>query len=873
MVRLHVFTGDVRYRRYYEELLAIRAGKAPRPRNYDPAFWDRVLAEGKRGVTYGAPQSLRALMVKAHFTPREFDALDPALRTSNALATIEGDVMRRVAARIAEGVDRDYARDVLPQARRLLDAPYLREKRRIMEAIERFRGMVNARTTREADAARRRATSSCWQRRSRILVLIVLAGAAGCFMLGRLAVRPLGQLIAATRDIAGGNYARRAEIRAAAELEQLATDFNAMSSAIERDIARREEAQAQAAEAREIAEHASRAKSAFLAAMSHEIRTPMIGVMGMLEVLARTDLDEHQRTMLATSKSSAQSLITIIGDVLDFSKIEAGKLEIDPCTIALPELIEAAVGNFVHTASAKGLLLNAEIDPRLAPAVVADPVRLRQILSNFLSNAVKFTEVGGIEVTATVLDESPGRQLVELAVRDTGVGVSEEVRRELFQPFAQAAPGTTRRFGGTGLGLVICRRLAELMSGEITMDSTPGVGTTMRLVVPLEIGDRAAVEAIERDDDARAPLARALPSVEEAEREGSLLLLAEDHPVNRTVLVSQLHAAGFAVETAEDGQEAIELFAGGRYALVLSDLNMPRMDGYGLVAAIRALEAREGLPPHAGHRAVGERHAGRSRALQRGRHGRLHRQADDDPVPGLQAAPLAAAPRVAADRADRRGTRAGGCDGRRARRRRAERADRRRHAPGGRGARRLRQRVALGPREPARRLRERRRGRAATPGAPHQRCEQDGRRASRCATSPAASSARPAPTIPTGSCSARCSTRSPTRWSASPPPPRAGASAHARDGSGQGRAELVLRTAPAHRIGEPCVASSLPPTMAGTSSSARDRDRRSRLLAPGATAFSARPARSSSSSSRRRTTRLAACGLFARFASLPVWRA
>jgi two-component system sensor histidine kinase EvgS len=223
-------------------------------------------------------------------------------------------------------------------------------------------------------------------------------------------------------------------------------------------------------------------------------------------------------------------------------------------------------------------------------------VRLRQILSNFLSNAVKFTDVGGIEVTATVLDESPERQVVEIAVRDTGVGVSEEVRRELFQPFAQAAPGTARRVGGTGLGLVICRRLAELMSGEITMDSTPGLGTTMRLVLPLEIGDPAAVEATERDDDTRAPLARALPSVEEAESEGSLLLLAEDHPVNRTVLVSQLHAAGFVVETAEDGQQAIELFASGRYALVLTDLNMPRMDGYGLVAAIRALEAREGRP-------------------------------------------------------------------------------------------------------------------------------------------------------------------------------------------------------------------------------------------------------------------------------------
>jgi signal transduction histidine kinase/CheY-like chemotaxis protein len=462
-----------------------------------------------------------------------------------------------------------------------------------MDAIEHFTGLVNTRTTRQADALAAR-NDRLLGAQVAILALIVAAGAAAFFVLGRLAVRPLSQLIAATRDIAGGNYARRAEIRAAAELEQLATDFNAMASAIGKDIAHREEAQAQAAEAREVAEHASRAKSTFLAAMSHEIRTPMIGVMGMLEVLARTDLDEHQRNMLETSQTSATSLITIIGDVLDFSKIEAGKLQIDPCTIALPELVEAAVRTFVHTASTKGLLLAAEIDPRLAPAVVADPVRLRQILSNFLSNAVKFTDVGGIEVTATVLDDAPERQLVEIAVRDTGVGVPEEVQRELFQPFAQAGSGTTRRFGGTGLGLVICRRLAELMDGEITMDSTPGIGTTMRLVVPLEVGDPAQVELDEREDDARAPLMRPLPSIEEAEREGSLLLLAEDHPVNRTVLVSQLNVAGFAVETADDGEQAFERFRGRRYALVLSDLNMPRMDGFGLVAAIREHEAQQG---------------------------------------------------------------------------------------------------------------------------------------------------------------------------------------------------------------------------------------------------------------------------------------
>jgi signal transduction histidine kinase/CheY-like chemotaxis protein/HPt (histidine-containing phosphotransfer) domain-containing protein len=592
MVRLYVTTGQPRYRRYYNELLAIRNGYSPRPRHYDAAFWDRVLSGGKAGVTYGPPQSLTALMRKAGFAPSEFEALSAALRTSNRLAEIETDVIRRVAARIARGVDAAYARDVRPQLQRLVNAEYLREKRRIMEAIERFSGLVDARTAAETDRFATR--NDQWlAAQVAILALIVATGIAALFVLGRLAVRPLGQLIAATRDIAGGNYGRRAEIRAAAELEHLATDFNAMASAIEGDIARREEAQAQAAEARELAEHASRAKSTFLAAMSHEIRTPMIGVMGMLEVLARTDLDEHQRGMLDTSQSSAQSLITIIGDVLDFSKIEAGKLEIEPVTIGLRELVDATVNNFVHTASIKGLLLSADIDAKLAPAVVGDPIRLRQILSNFLSNAVKFTEVGGIEVTVRVLEQSPADQRIEIAVRDTGIGIAPEVQAGLFAPFAQAGVGTTRRFGGTGLGLVICRRLAELMGGEITMTSAPGAGTTMRLVATLALGDPARLESIEAVDDPRAPVSRPLPSVAEAEREGSLLLLAEDHPVNRKVLVSQLNAVGFAVETANDGVDALAAFRSGRYALVFSDLNMPRMDGYQLVGEIRALEAAE----------------------------------------------------------------------------------------------------------------------------------------------------------------------------------------------------------------------------------------------------------------------------------------
>ena len=377
----------------------------------------------------------------------------------------------------------------------------------------------------------------------------------------------------------------------AAERKQAHDELQAAAAELESRVRART---AELRDAREVAERASRAKSGFLAAMSHEIRTPMIGVTGTLEVLARTHLEPHQRQMVATAESSAQSLLQIIGDILDFSKIEADKLELAPATVDLRAVVRAAADTFVHTASAKGLLLTWSTDDALAPAHVVDALRLRQILSNFLSNAVKFTEVGGIEVAARVVAESATAQTVELSVIDTGIGLSGDQQRLLFEEFAQAQASTARRVDGTGLGLVICKRLAVLMGGDVTMSSRLGKGTTIRLTVPLPVGDPAAVEAA--PTVATTPASRPKPSRQEAEREGSLLLLADDHPVNRTVLRHQLNIAGFEVDVAEDGREALRLYERGRYGLVLTDLTMPGLNGYELARAIRAHEAAEGKP-------------------------------------------------------------------------------------------------------------------------------------------------------------------------------------------------------------------------------------------------------------------------------------
>ncbi len=340
---------------------------------------------------------------------------------------------------------------------------------------------------------------------------------------------------------------------------------------------------------------ANSAKSLFLAAMSHEIRTPLIGVLGMLEVLGRSRLDAEQRRQLNIIQYSAHSLLDIIGDILDYSKIEAGKVELEPETLSIRDLVAQVVGNFSANAEAKGLRLTQVIGAGVARAHVGDGVRLAQILRNLVSNGIKFTEKGSVTVSVRVIEDAAGAQLVGFTVSDTGIGMAPEQAKRIFQPFTQADAGTTRRFGGTGLGLAICQRLAGLLGGALRLESEPGQGTVVTLEVRMPLGNPKDIAATARAEEAQI-VTRPKPGREQAEREGSLLLLAEDHLVNREVLAGQLSVAGFFVDTAEDGARALERFGTASYALVFTDLHMPGLDGYELTAAIRELEAARGRP-------------------------------------------------------------------------------------------------------------------------------------------------------------------------------------------------------------------------------------------------------------------------------------
>ena len=338
-------------------------------------------------------------------------------------------------------------------------------------------------------------------------------------------------------------------------------------------------------EARSRAELALTAHERFLANISHEIRTPLNGALGMTALVLETDLSPEQREYLEIARSSGRTLLTLIDDILDLSKIEAGKLSLENTSFDLHRLVETTMRVFEVGHGGSELAIEHEIAEGVPRRVMGDPTRLQQILVNLVGNAVKFTEKGFVRLTLEPIDGlTGGACLVRFAVSDTGIGVPEAKRKQIFKAFAQADESTTRRFGGTGLGLAISSQLTRMMGGRLEIDDRPEGGSCFHFTLPLlaaaeeRAADDTSATRCESSDLSQAPLARRI-------------LVAEDNPVNALVVSRTLERRGYEVTTAVNGVEALRLFRDEDFDLVLMDLQMPEMDGYDATAAIRGDEA------------------------------------------------------------------------------------------------------------------------------------------------------------------------------------------------------------------------------------------------------------------------------------------
>lgn len=416
----------------------------------------------------------------------------------------------------------------------------------------------------------------------RVAVAAAAAFALMLIALGVLLTRPLERLTRASRSIRAGNYDIELPRGGRDEVGVLAENFRHMAAEVKERIRALTERESQLALAKEQAEAANDAKSQFLAKVSHEVRTPLNGVLGLLQTLETSALSGEQREHIRIAYDSGLSLLAVLNGILDFSRAESGEMILERAPFDVRREIDTAIAPFRHLARDKGLAFDASVELGMLRYAFGDAMRLRQILSNLIANAIKFTDRGTVSLRASIRPGPAEQALLVVAITDTGLGIDPSQHERIFEPFVQGDDSITRRFGGTGLGLAIARELARALGGDIAVASVPGQGSTFTLTLPFEPAAEAAIPM-----PATAPARR---------RFGLHLLLVEDNGVNLKILERMVHMLGCSATVARNGEEALAQLGTQRFDMVLMDLQMPVMDGLEAMRQLRTREQVQQLP-------------------------------------------------------------------------------------------------------------------------------------------------------------------------------------------------------------------------------------------------------------------------------------
>ena len=466
----------------------------------------------------------------------------------------------------------------------MFDAQYDANKKSIMAPIDKFQQVMNARLEAELEAARE------GTRRAAILQAI-LAG----IIIGAVALLirilftqindPIRNYTALLQDISFSNESFRLIPEGSHELRLLAKTFNDLYSSFQEELVKRKQAEETMKIAKDEAERANSAKSEFLANMSHEIRTPLNTITGYTYLLENSDLNSKQKEYADKIDMAAKNLLGIINEILDFSKIEARRMTLELVNFDLFRILDDLCGMVGFEAQRKGIKLDLNIKPGVPQYIKGDPVRLKQVVLNLLANSVKFTHEGSIDILVELLGKDQNQVSLRFIVTDTGIGISEEQKKSLFEVFTQGDASTSRKYGGTGLGLAICKRMVELMGGYISVESEIGKGSTFSFTINFAIADSIPIK---QEEGEIARLTRIF--------EKKKILLIEDNLINLQMTKEILDQLGFDTDTAENGFIALQRVEQKCYDAILVDIRMPEMDGYETTRRIRALQDTENLP-------------------------------------------------------------------------------------------------------------------------------------------------------------------------------------------------------------------------------------------------------------------------------------